>query len=109
MSTEDIRQAETNAEAALLATADAKEAERRALLWQTPFLADRDIPDALNIPPTLWAVLKASGDGPPLFVLGRRVMVRTSDLKEWLDAKAAVGTPGVKRLRAQRKATEEAA
>lgn len=53
MSSEDIRQAETNSEAALLAIADAREAERAVLLWQKPFLADAKVPDVLGISATL--------------------------------------------------------
>lgn len=99
MSTEAVDQADTNKEAMLLATADAEQARRRVLLWQQPFLADPEIPDAMQIPPTLWATLKAEGDTPPLFTIGRRLFVRTEDLRSWLEAKARGGRPGSKRLR----------
>jgi hypothetical protein len=99
MSTEAIELAETNREAALLATADAAQAQRRVLLWQCPTIPDADIPEALSIPPSLWTTLKAEGDTPPLFQIGRRVFTRTADLKAWADAKAKAGRPGSKRLR----------
>jgi hypothetical protein len=94
-------EAATNREAALLATADAEQARRRVLLWQQPILADPEIPEAINIPPTLWATLKSEGDTPPLFTIGRRLFCRTEDLRAWLDAKARDGRPGSKRLRSQ--------
>ena len=101
MSTEQIDQAETNREAMLLATADAEQARRVVLLWQRPTIPDHEIPDAVGIPPTLWAALKSQGDTPPLFLIGRRLFVRTADLKAWLDGKAKDGRPGSKRLRAK--------
>lgn len=100
MSTEAIEQATTNREAALLATADAEQARRVVLLWQRPNIPDGDIPDAIGIPPSLWATCKSEGDTPPLFQIGRRLFVRTSDLRAWLDGKAKGGRPGSKRLRA---------
>jgi hypothetical protein len=101
MSTEAIEQAETNREAMLLATADAEQARRIVLLWQKPAIPDQEIPDAVQIPPSLWSTLKAQGDTPPLFTIGRRVFVKTADLLAWLDAKARDGRPGSKRLRQQ--------
>jgi hypothetical protein len=65
MSSEDIRQAETNSEAALLAIADAREAERAVLLWQKPFLADAKVPDVLGISATLRQTIKSESGGPP--------------------------------------------
>jgi hypothetical protein len=99
VSTEAIDQAETNREAMMLANADAEQARRAVLLWQQPVLADPEIPDVLKIPPTLWATLKADGDTPPLFQIGRRLFCRTEDLRAWLEAKARNGKPGSKRLR----------
>lgn len=99
MSIEAIEQAATNREAALLATADAAQAQRVVSLWQRPNIPDADIPEAIGIPPTLWAALKSAGDTPNLFQIGRRLFVRTSDLKAWLDAKAQAGKPGSKKLR----------
>jgi hypothetical protein len=99
--TEAVDQAETNQEAALFATAEAEEARRRVLLWQQHVLADPEIADAIGIPPTLWATLKAEGDGPPLFTIGRRIFCRVEDLRAWLDEKARNGRPGSKRLRAK--------
>ena len=69
------------------------------LLWQRPTIPDADIPDAIGIPPSLWGALKAEGDTPPLFTIGRRLFVRTQDLRAWLDLKAKVGRPGSKKLR----------
>lgn len=99
MSTEAIDQAETNREAAYLAAADAAQAQRVVSLWQRPAIPDADVPEAVGIPPTLWGTLKSEGDTPKLFTIGRRVFVRTADLRAWLDAKAADGRPGSKRLR----------
>lgn len=101
MSIEAIEQAATNKEAALLATADAAQAARVVSLWARPTIPDADIPEAIGIPPTLWASLKAAGDTPPLFTIGRRLFVKTTDLRAWLDRKAAAGRPGSKRLRAR--------
>jgi len=92
-------QASTNREAALLATAEAEEARRVVLLWQRPTIPDADIPEALGVPRSVWAALKAEGDSPPIFMLGRRVFCRTADLRTWLDAKAERGRPGSRRLR----------
>jgi hypothetical protein len=80
------------------------EAARRASLWSVPYLADADVPAALNCPPTLWALQKRLGDSPPLFTIGRRVYVRTDDLRAWLDKKAASGAPGSRRHRESAKA-----
>lgn len=99
MSTEAINVAETNREAAYLATADAQQAQRIATLWGLPTIADSDIPDALQIPRSLWAQLKSEGDTPPLFEIGRRLFARTDDLRSWLYEKAQHGRPGSKRLR----------
>ncbi len=102
MSTEATEQAATNREAALLATAEAEQERRITLLWQRPSIPDNDIPAAIGIPGTLWGALKAAGDTPRLFTLGRRLFVRTADLRAWLDAKAEKGQPGSKRLREAR-------
>lgn len=78
---------------------DTTREQRRALLWQHPSIADQDIPDALEIPLSLWQQQKADGDTPPLFTIGRRLFVRTADLRAWLDEKAKAGRPGSKRKR----------
>lgn len=101
MSIEAIEQAATNREAAYLAAADASQAQRITLLWQRPIIADGEIPEAISIPPTLWATLKAEGDTPPLFTIGRRLFVKTDDLRNWLTLKAKDGRPGSKKLRAK--------
>jgi hypothetical protein len=98
---EAVDQAETNQEAALLATAEAEEARLVSELWKHPLLADPEIPVAAKIPHTLWATCKAEGDTPKLFTIGRRLFCRTEDLRAWLDAKARDGRPGSKRLRAK--------
>jgi hypothetical protein len=86
-------------------SSDASKDQRVALLWQRPTIPDADIPDALGIPPSLWATQKADGDTPPLFTIGRRLFVRTVDLRAWLDEKAKTGLPGSRRKReAARKA-----
>lgn len=104
MSIEAVEATETNREAALLATADAQVAQRQVLLWQKPTLRDSEIPDALGIPSSLWQECKRAGDTPRLFQIGRRLFVRTADLRKWLDEKAAAGAPGSKPLRAKAKA-----
>ena len=67
--------------------------------WDKPYLADGEIAAAIGIPPSLWAACKRDGDSPPLFQIGRRLFVKTDDLRAWLDGKAARGAPGSKRLR----------
>jgi len=109
MSVEAIEQAETNREAAYLATADNAQAQRAVALWQLPSIPDHDIPEALGVPPTLWQTLKAEGDTPPLFTIGRRLFVLTADLREWLAGKAKCGRPGSKRLRGRSEPAREAA
>jgi hypothetical protein len=99
MSIEAIEQAETNREAAYLAQADAAQAQRVVAIWQRPTIPDSDIPEAIGIPPSLWGSLKSEGDTPPLFTIGRRLFVRTIDLRDWLDSKAKDGRPGSKSLR----------
>lgn len=99
----------TNLEYAHLMTGDAAIARRQAALWQKPALPDREIPDAVGIPPSLWAQCKSDGDTPPLFQIGRRLFVRTSDLKKWLDDKARDARPGSKRLRRAAQDEPEAA
>lgn len=99
MSIDAIEQCGTNKEAAYLAAADAAQVQRVVSIWQRPTIPDADIPEAVGVPPSLWAALKAEGDTPPLFMLGRRLFVRTSDLRAWLYLKAKAGRPGSKRLR----------
>lgn len=89
----------TARDAADLATAAAARAQRVVALWQRPNIPDANIHEAIGIPPTLWEALKAEGDTPPLFTIGRRLFVTTADLRAWLDEKAKLGRPGSKRLR----------
>lgn len=91
-----------------IAAADAARARRVTELWSQPVLSDVEIPIAAKLPPSLWAECKKLGDTPPLYTVGRRLFVRTEDLRKWIDAKAAAGRPGSKRLRAA-KAEPEAA
>ncbi len=70
--------------------AEARElAELRRALWTQPILADAEIPVTLEVPYSSWQLQKSRGDCPKLFKIGRRVFVRTSDLRAWLDNKAA--------------------
>lgn len=87
--------------AAKIADEDAAVEQRRVLCWQKPTLPDSEIPFALCLPASLWAECKRTGDTPPLFTIGRRLFVRTVDLRAWLDAKARAGAPGSKPLRAR--------
>jgi len=57
-------------------------------LWKKPVLSDTEIPDAVGLASSTWHVLKARGDCPQLFRIGRRVFVRTSDLHAWINGKA---------------------
>jgi hypothetical protein len=102
MSSEAVDQAKTNEEAAHLAAAEEAEARRVVLLWQRPILPDREVPNAIDLPQSVWERCKADGDTPPLFTIGRRLYVRTKDLAAWIDAKAREGRPGSKRLRERR-------
>ena len=69
-------------------------------LWDLPYIKDSDVPLAIHVPPAAWHAQKAIGDSPKLFCIGRRLFVRTSDLRAWLDKKADAGQPGNRRLRA---------
>ena len=59
---------------AALAQEAAAAAARRSALWQLHVIADADVPDALDVPPSLWNQQKSIGDTPPLFTIGRRVL-----------------------------------
>lgn len=101
MSTEQIDRCDTNEQALLYAQTDLAQAQRIAAMWAAPVIVDSDIPECLKIPPSLWAEQKRQGDTPPLFLIGRRLFARTSDLRAWLDEKAAQGRPGSKSRRAE--------
>ncbi len=94
-----------NQEAALLAQAQAAEAQRKAAQWQSPIVADREIPDLVGFSPTQWDTQKAAGDTPKLFTIGRRQFCWTEDLRAWLREKARHGAPGNRRMR-ERQRTE---
>lgn len=65
-------------------------AQRISALWDKPVLPDEEIPQAIGLPPSTWAQVKARCQGPPMFKLGRRVFVRTADLIAWLEARATI-------------------
>ena len=88
----------------LQASHEAAVAERRRHLWELPVNADADVPVMLDCPESLWGKQKQLGDTPPLFEIGRRLYVRTIDLRAWLDGKAAAGAPGSRRHRERAKA-----
>lgn len=47
-----------------------------------------DVAAALQLPPTTMDKLRASGKGPHVFKLGRRLYVRHADLVAWIDRMA---------------------
>jgi predicted DNA-binding transcriptional regulator AlpA len=66
------------------------DAQRVVALWGKPVLADSEAAAALGLPRSSWALLKRRGEAPPTFTIGRRVFVRTEDLRAWIDKKAGV-------------------
>jgi len=64
-------------------------AELAAALWQRPLIADSQVHVALDMALSSWHALKAEGGAPPTIAIGRRVYVRTADLRAWLDARPA--------------------
>jgi hypothetical protein len=79
----------------------AAQAARIASLWNWPLIPDGQIHEALGIAESQWAAQKRIGDTPPLFTIGRRLFVRSVDLLQWVNDKAAVGKPGSKARRAE--------
>jgi len=87
---------------------DLLKAERVVKLWEQFSIANSDIPVALQIPETQWEVQKAAADCPPLFTLGRRLFVLTSDLQQWMINKAkAEARPGTRKNRKHQLAREQ--
>lgn len=62
--------------------------QRVVALWGKPILADSEAAAALGLPRSSWALLKRRGEAPPTFSIGRRVFVRTEDLRAWVDKRA---------------------
>jgi hypothetical protein len=105
-----VRPKEVREKEKRLARVAREESSRRViLLWQKEHIPDPEIPEALQIPPSLWGECKARGDSPPLFMIGRRLFVRTADLRAWLHGKAAQGYPGNRKLRNAAAQAERAA
>lgn len=63
-------------------------ARRLGDLIAAPALPLADIALFLYLPLSTVDKLRAKGKGPKCFKLGRRLYVRQSDLREWLDAMA---------------------
>src|SRR5262245_20560935 len=61
------------------------EAELRNALWKSPSIANSDAPVALGVSQTVWQGLRRAGKGPPTFVIGKRVFVKTRDLRKLID------------------------
>jgi hypothetical protein len=91
---EKLSKAETNAEAAALAAADASELQYRLHLWSLPIIPTTLVPDLIPIPQSLWETCKATGDSPVMFFIGRRQFTTPAYVRVWIDAKAAQGAPG---------------
>ena len=72
------------------------EAQWANALLGKPSLADDEVPVVLGMAPSSWQALKASGKGPPIFRIGKRVFVRTRDLLAWLDLQAKAAGNGEK-------------
>ena len=75
----DFSEYEATARAALLHT------QRVAALWTKPLLADEEVPAAVGLAPSSWHAIKARGEGPVMFNIGRRRFVLSADLRAWLD------------------------
>jgi hypothetical protein len=79
---------DTLADAARLAEIQRNRAERIAAMWLRPALPEDDVPLVLSYPPSSWAALKASGNAPRSFRIGRRCYYLTADLRAWLERRA---------------------
>lgn len=66
----------------------AERARRLGDLIAAPALPLADIALFLDLPLSTVDKLRAQGKGPKCFKLGRRLYVRQTDLREWLDAMA---------------------
>ncbi len=66
----------------------AERARRLGDLIAAPALPVADIALFLDLPLSTMDKLRATGKGPRMFRLGRRLYVRQADLRDWLDAMA---------------------
>ena len=65
---------------------DADERERRmGSMIQAPALPLTDVSLILDCPLSTLDMLRAKGQGPRTFKIGRRLYVRQTDLRAWLD------------------------
>lgn len=69
-------------------------AQLSVTLWSLPLLSNSDAPLALDISQSNWEILKARGEGPPMFDIGGRVFVSTKALRDWLEYRASEARPG---------------
>jgi hypothetical protein len=53
-------------------------------LWNQPLMADDEIPVACRLAPSTYQALKAKGQGPRSFLIGRRRFSLTEDVRIWL-------------------------
>ncbi len=77
--TEDLPEFEATARAALLRQ------QRIVALWAKPLLADEEIPLAVGLAYSSYSAMKARGEGPPSFNIGRRKFSLTDDVRAWLN------------------------
>lgn len=72
---------------------DSPTTDHRALadLAVLPALPFSDVARVLDLPLSTLDKLRAKGSGPKTFLIGRRLFVRQSDLREWLDDLAKKG------------------
>ena len=66
----------------------AERARRMGDLIAAPALPVADVALFLDVPLSTIDKLRARGQGPRTFRIGRRLYVRQSDLRDWLDAMA---------------------
>ena len=48
-------------------------AQRIATFWSRPVLTNSEVAEALNLPTSTYAAVKAAGKGPPTFKIGTRI------------------------------------
>ena len=63
-------------------------AQRVAELWGKPVLADEEVPMAVGLANSSYQAIKAKGEGPPSFTIGRRRFSLTDDVRAWLRLRA---------------------
>ena len=63
-------------------------ARRMADFYAAPALPIADVALFLDLPLSTVDKLRATGKGPKCFKIGRRLFVRQTDLRDWLDAMA---------------------